>query len=47
MCLQMEEEGRQRAQDALEVARRQEEEDAMRRAHAGIAALAVAVSPVT
>ena len=31
----MEEEGRQRAQDALELTRRQEEDDAMRRAHAG------------
>jgi hypothetical protein len=33
---QMEEEARQRAQDALELARRHEEEEAMRRAGAGI-----------
>ncbi len=37
----MEEEGRQRAQDALEVSRRQEEEDALRRAHTGSVARAV------
>jgi hypothetical protein len=34
--LQMEEESRQRAQDALEIARRHEEEDAMRRSQSGV-----------